>query len=114
MGINLPIFWKLALPISMINAAVIAEIVRAGIRALDRGQTEAAGNTKLLLQAFVVVSLIYIVINLALTRLATTLEARIQHVPEPAGQGWPPRRAGSRSGGDPAGLAGRMEPRPLR
>jgi glutamate transport system permease protein len=137
-GINLPIFWKLALPITMINAAVIAEIVRAGIRALDRGQSEAAfalgmtpakamrlvimpqavrlvipslvtqlvallkdstlgyvvsypelmkqannlaGNTKLLLQAFVVVSLIYIVINLALTRLATALEARIRQRP---------------------------------
>ncbi|MET0693033.1 MAG: amino acid ABC transporter permease [Propionibacteriaceae bacterium] len=41
-GVNLSIFWKLTVPIILINAAVIAEIVRAGIRALDRGQTEAA------------------------------------------------------------------------
>ena len=36
-----------------------------------------ANNTKLLLQAFVVVSLIYVAINFALTRLAVALEARI-------------------------------------
>jgi glutamate transport system permease protein len=39
-GLNLSIFWKLTVPIILINAAVIAEIVRAGIWALDRGQTE--------------------------------------------------------------------------
>ena len=37
-----------------------------------------ANNTKLLLQAFVVVSLIYIAINFALTRLATWLEQRLR------------------------------------
>jgi glutamate transport system permease protein len=36
-----------------------------------------ANNTKLLLQSFVVVSLIYVAINFALTRLAVALEARI-------------------------------------
>ena len=134
LGLNLPIAGKLIVPIILINAAVIAEIVRAGIRALDRGQGEAAAaigltraqsmrlvvlpqairlvvpslvtqlvaivkdstigyvvsypelmkqantlanNTKLLLQAFVVVSLIYVAINFALTRLAVALEARI-------------------------------------
>jgi glutamate transport system permease protein len=137
-GLNLGIFWKLTVPIILINAAVIAEIVRAGIRALDRGQTEAAlalgmtagaamrlvvmpqairlvvpslvtqlvallkdstlgyvvsypelmkqannlaNNTKLLLQAFVVVSAIYVVINFGLTRLATWLEQRIRTRP---------------------------------
>ncbi len=135
LGLNLPVFWKLVVPIILINTAVIAEIVRAGINALDRGQREAAlavgmttgqtmqlvilpqairlvvpslvtqlvalvkdstigyvvsypelmkqantlaNNTKLLLQSFVVVSIIYVVINFALTRLAIWLEARIQ------------------------------------
>ncbi|MFL6064048.1 MAG: amino acid ABC transporter permease [Friedmanniella sp.] len=134
-GLNLSIFWKLTVPITLVNSAVIAEIVRAGIRALDRGQTEAAlaigmtpgaamrlvvmpqaiklviptlvtqlvallkdstlgyvvsypelmkqannlaNNTKLLLQAFVVVSAIYVLINFGLTRLATWLEKRIR------------------------------------
>jgi len=137
-GLNVSIFWKLTVPIILINAAVIAEIVRAGIRALDRGQTEAAlaigmtgaaamrhvvlpqaiklvipslvtqlvallkdstlgyvvsypelmkqantlaNNTKLLLQSFVIVSLIYIAINFALTRLATWLEQRLRQRP---------------------------------
>jgi len=137
-GLNLSIFWKLTVPIVLINAAVIAEIVRAGIQALDRGQTEAAlavgmtsgaalrlvvmpqairlvipslvtqlvallkdstlgyvvsypelmkqannlaNNTKLLLQAFVVVSAVYVAINFGLTRLATWLEQRIRTRP---------------------------------
>lgn len=153
-GLNLSIFWKLTVPIILINAAVIAEIVRAGIKALDRGQTEAAlaigmtsgaamrhvvmpqaiklviptlvtqlvallkdstlgyvvsypelmkqantlaNNTKLLLQAFVIVSLIYIAINFALTRLATWLEQRLRQRPgtrpgRPAGAGGPAPR----------------------
>jgi len=41
-GVNFPIFWKLVIPIVMIGAASIAEVVRAGVLALDRGQTEAA------------------------------------------------------------------------
>lgn len=142
-GLNLPVFWKLTVPIILINAAVIAEIVRAGVRSLDRGQTEAAyavgmtwgatirlvvlpqavrlvipslvtqlvallkdstlgyvvsypelmkqannlaNNTKLLLQAFVVVSAIYVAINFALTRLATWLEVRIRSMPGRGGR----------------------------
>ncbi|NYD41097.1 amino acid ABC transporter permease [Nocardioides panaciterrulae] len=41
-NINLPIFWKLVVPIVMVCSAVIAEVFRAGVRALDRGQSEAA------------------------------------------------------------------------
>ena len=55
----------------------------SAIPELMKQANNLAGNTKLLLQAFVVVSLIYIVINLALTRLATALEARIRQRPEP-------------------------------
>jgi len=40
--INLPIFWKLVVPIVLVSTAVIAELFRAGIKALDKGQTEAA------------------------------------------------------------------------
>jgi glutamate transport system permease protein len=137
-GINLGIFGKLVVPITMINAAVIAELIRAGINALDSGQREAAyavgmtgaqtmrlvimpqairlvipalvtqlvaivkdstlgyvvsypelmkqanllaNNTKLLLQAFVVVSAIYVVINFCLTRLAVWLEIRLRRSP---------------------------------
>lgn len=41
-GINLPILAKLVVPIVLVNTAVIAEIVRAGVKAVDRGQSEAA------------------------------------------------------------------------
>lgn len=35
-------FWKLVLPIVMCTSATTAEVFRSGVRALDRGQTEAA------------------------------------------------------------------------
>jgi glutamate transport system permease protein len=41
-GINLPTFWKLAVPICLTGSATIAEVFRAGILALEAGQTEAA------------------------------------------------------------------------
>jgi glutamate transport system permease protein len=41
-GINLPILWKLVVPIVLVNTAVLAEIFRAGIKAVERGQFEAA------------------------------------------------------------------------
>lgn len=41
-GIVLPRFWQLVLPLVLGNAAVLAEIFRAGILSLDRGQAEAA------------------------------------------------------------------------
>lgn len=41
-GINLPTLWKLAVPICLTGSATIAEVFRAGILALDPGQTEAA------------------------------------------------------------------------
>ncbi|MGV8911653.1 MAG: amino acid ABC transporter permease [Rhodoglobus sp.] len=42
LGINFPVLWKLAIPLTLANAAVFAEIVRAGILSLPRGQAEAA------------------------------------------------------------------------
>jgi glutamate transport system permease protein len=41
-GVNLPILWKLVVPIVLVNTAVLAEIFRAGVNAVDRGQFEAA------------------------------------------------------------------------
>ena len=41
-GINLPVLWKLVVPLTVANSAAIAEIVRAGVLSLPRGQTEAA------------------------------------------------------------------------
>lgn len=134
-GINLPIFWKLVAPIIMVNVAVLAEVFRAGIKGLDRGQAEAAlsigmtsaqtmrivvlpqairlviptlvaqlvsllkdstlgyvvsypelmkqGNsltvyTHLLVQTFLIVAVIFVVINLLLSQLASWLERRLQ------------------------------------
>jgi glutamate transport system permease protein len=42
MGIQLPLLWQLVWPITATNAAVVAEIFRAGILAVGRGQSEAA------------------------------------------------------------------------
>ena len=44
-----------------------------------------ANNTKLLLQSFLVVSVIFVVINFALTRLAVALESRIGRASPGAG-----------------------------
>ncbi|MEV6028657.1 amino acid ABC transporter permease [Streptomyces sp. NPDC052036] len=41
-GVHLSLFWQLVWPIVITNAAVFAEIFRAGVRALPRGQSEAA------------------------------------------------------------------------
>lgn len=42
LGINLPTLWKLVVPLTIANSAVFAEIVRAGVTSLPRGQYEAA------------------------------------------------------------------------
>jgi glutamate transport system permease protein len=41
-GLRFPTFWQLVLPIVLSNATPAAEIFRAGVLALDRGQSEAA------------------------------------------------------------------------
>ncbi|MEO9236701.1 MAG: ABC transporter permease subunit, partial [Jatrophihabitantaceae bacterium] len=134
LGLNLPIFWKLVVPIVLVNIAVLAEVFRAGIGAVDRGQSEAAQAiglryrqmmrivvlpqairivapalitqlisllkdstlgfvvsypelmkqgenltvyTHLLVQTYLIVAVIYVLINLALGQLARVLEARL-------------------------------------
>jgi glutamate transport system permease protein len=41
-GLTFPVFWQLVIPLVLGNAAVVAEIFRAGVLSLPRGQTEAA------------------------------------------------------------------------
>ncbi len=140
LGINLPIFWKICVPIVLCNAAVLAEIFRAGVNALPRGQLEASlavgltywqamrlvifpqsirliipslvtqlvsllkdstlgyaasfpellrtanvltARTHTLIQVYIVISLIYVVINLALSYLARVLERRLNRTRAP-------------------------------
>lgn len=41
LGLNFPLIWKLVIPLTISNSAVFAEIIRAGILGLPRGQREA-------------------------------------------------------------------------
>lgn len=132
-GVNLPVFWKLVVPMILVSSASSAEVFRAGINAVDRGQHEAAAAigmtrgvgmrlvvlpqafrlvlpglltqlvsllkdstlgyvvsypelmqqgrtltsyTSHLIQTYLVVALIYVVLNLLLTRLAQWLQGR--------------------------------------
>ena len=50
LGIKLSTYWMLTLPIGLSTAAVVAEVYRAGVLAVPRGQTDAArslGMTKM-------------------------------------------------------------------
>lgn len=42
LGLTLPTLWQLVIPLTVANSAVFAEIVRAGVLSLPRGQHEAA------------------------------------------------------------------------
>lgn len=132
-GLDLPLLWKLVVPVAISRSAQFAEIFRSGVLSLERGQGEAAaalglrrwqamrhvlfpqairrvvpslvsqlvGIVKdtslgyvvsytellfsgrvlasynhLLIQTYLVVGLIYFVVNYALSRLARWLEAR--------------------------------------
>jgi len=132
-GLDLPLFWKLVLPLAVSHAAQFAEVFRAGVLAVDRGQAEAGASlgltsaqtmrhvvlpqavrhvlpslvsqtvglvkdtalgyvvsylellqsgrvlanfTHLLIQTFLVVALVYLVVNGSLSKLARHLEAR--------------------------------------
>lgn len=41
-GVNLPVFWQLVVPIVISGTATVAELFRAGVLSMDRGQFEAA------------------------------------------------------------------------
>jgi len=42
LGVRLDVFWYLVIGLSVYNSAILAEIFRAGIMSLDRGQSDAA------------------------------------------------------------------------
>lgn len=42
LGVRLDVFWYLVIGLSVYNSAILAEIFRAGILSLDRGQSDAA------------------------------------------------------------------------
>ncbi|MEX2290408.1 MAG: amino acid ABC transporter permease [Mycobacteriales bacterium] len=46
-GVELPALWALVIALTLYNGSVIAEIIRAGIQAIPKGQTEAAYATGL-------------------------------------------------------------------
>lgn len=41
-GINLPSFWKITLPVAISASGVVAEVLRSGVNAVPKGQSEAA------------------------------------------------------------------------
>lgn len=56
-GVNPNLYWKLVVPIGLCSGATIAEVFRAGILALPKGQTEAAealGMTRTQVMRYVV------------------------------------------------------------
>ncbi|APX33329.1 amino acid ABC transporter permease [Brachybacterium sp. P6-10-X1] len=134
-GVTFPRFWMLVIPMILVSSATTAEVFRAGIKAVDRGQHEAAAAiglgrrdslvhvilpqavrlvlpslilalvtllkdstlgyvvsfnelqfqgktmvsiTRYLVQTYVVVSVIYIVLNFLLTRIALALDTRMK------------------------------------
>jgi glutamate transport system permease protein len=72
-GVNFPLFWKLVVPLVVSNAAAFAEIFRAGINALDRGQAEA--GLAIGLRPWQVMRLV--VLPQALIRLAPSLVSQL-------------------------------------
>jgi glutamate transport system permease protein len=153
--VNLPIFWKLVVPIVMVSAASLAEVFRAGVLALDAGQGEAAAAiglrywqsmrlvvlpqairlvlptlitqlvsilkestlgyvvsypelmrqgqtltvyTHLLVQTFLIIAVIYVVINFGLSRVAALIDQRLQSRRPSRGPGPAGRRMLARPG----------------
>lgn len=41
-GLKLPAFWKIAVPVAISAAGIVAEVLRSGVNAVPKGQTEAA------------------------------------------------------------------------
>ncbi|GAA2265056.1 MULTISPECIES: amino acid ABC transporter permease [Kitasatospora] len=72
-GLTFPVFWQLVIPIVLGNAAVLAEIFRAGVLALDRGQSEAAYSLGMTYWQ----AMTWVVIPQAVRRLVPTLVSQL-------------------------------------
>ena len=42
LGIKLPVFWKITIPVSLSACGIVAEVLRSGVNAVPKGQKEAA------------------------------------------------------------------------
>ncbi len=72
-GIKLSTYWMLTLPVGLSTAAVVAEVYRAGVLAVPRGQTDAARSLGLTeAQVF-----FYVVFPLALRYIVPALVAQL-------------------------------------
>jgi glutamate transport system permease protein len=75
-GINLPVLWKLVIPLTVANSAVFAEITRAGVLSLPRGQEEAALGLGMLRRQ----ALVYVVLPQALRSVTPSLVSQLVSV----------------------------------
>jgi len=75
-GINLPVLWKLVIPLTVANSAVFAEIIRAGVLSLPRGQEEAALGLGMLRRQ----ALAYVVLPQALRSVTPSLVSQLVSV----------------------------------
>lgn len=76
--INPSLFYKLTIPIVLVNAALLAEVFRAGINAVDRGQSEAGAAIGLryhqVMRIIVVPQAIRIVVPALVTQFVSLLK----------------------------------------
>lgn len=73
LGYDLPLFWSVVAALAVYNAAVLAEIFRAGILSLDRGQGEAAQTVGLTYWQ----SMAYVILPQALRRMIPAIVSQL-------------------------------------
>ncbi len=73
LGYDLPLFWSVAAALAIYNGAVLAEIFRAGILSLDRGQGEAASTIGLTYWQ----SMGYVILPQALRRMIPAIVSQL-------------------------------------
>ena len=73
LGYDLPLFWSVALALAIYNGAVLAEIFRAGILSLDRGQGEAAEVVGLTYRQ----GMAYVILPQALRRMTPAIVSQL-------------------------------------